>query len=41
MSGFLFHEWLPFSAYDSYENLQNELFNVLARIGKDLKIEFA
>lgn len=35
------YEWLPFSAYDSYENLQNELFKVLAGIGTDLQIEFA
>jgi transposase len=35
------YEWLPFSAYDSYENLKNEVFNVLASIGTDLKIEFA
>ena len=35
------YEWLPFSAYDSYENLKKELFNVLACIGTDFKIEFA
>lgn len=35
------YEWLPFSAYESYENLKNELFNVLAGIGTDFKIKFA
>lgn len=35
------YEWLPFCAYDSYENLKKELFNVLTCIGTDLKIEFA
>ena len=35
------YEWLPFSAYESYEKLKKELFNVLACIGTEYKIEFA
>ena len=35
------YEWLPFSAYESYEKLKQELFNVLACIGTEYKIEFA
>jgi transposase len=36
------YEWLPFSAYDSYETLKAELFNVLANIGKkSFHINFA
>lgn len=35
------YEWLPFSAYESYDSLQQELFSVLANIGKDFKVEFA
>ncbi len=34
------YEWLPFSAYESYESLEQELFNVLANIGKNHKVEF-
>lgn len=29
------YEWLPFSAYDSYEALKAALFNILANIGKE------
>jgi transposase len=35
------YEWLPFSAYESYNSLQEELFNVLSNIGKNYKVEFA
>ena len=35
------YEWLPFSAYESYDSLQQELFHVLGNIGKDFKVEFA
>lgn len=35
------YEWLPFSAYDSYANLKQALFDVLANIGKTHTIEFA
>lgn len=35
------YEWLPFSAYESYNSLQLELFNVLSNIGKNYKVEFA
>ena len=34
------YEWLPFSAYESYHSLEQELFNVLANIGKIHKVEF-
>lgn len=29
------YEWLPFSAYDSYESLKTALFYILANIGKE------
>ena len=36
------YEWMPFSAYESYESLKEGLFNILRNIGnnKDYKIEF-
>ena len=35
------YEWLPFSAYESFSNLEKELFNVLSNIGKNHMIEFS
>lgn len=35
------YEWLPFSAYESYRSLEQKLFNVLANIGKNHKVEFS
>lgn len=35
------YEWLPFSAYESYRSLQQELFNVLANIGENHKVAFS
>jgi len=35
------YECLPFSAYDSYASLKRNLFDVLANIGKNYKIEFS
>ena len=35
------YEWLPFSAYESYSSLKQELFNVLSNIGKTHEIAFA
>lgn len=37
------YEWMPFSAYDSYENLKDELFKILRNIGykNDYTIEFS
>lgn len=37
------YEWMPFSAYDSYGNLKEELFNILRNIGNnnDYTIEFS
>ena len=35
------YEWMPFSAYQSFQNLQECLFEILANIGKSYTIEFA
>ncbi len=35
------YEWMPFSAYQSFPNLQECLFEILANIGKSYTIEFA
>ncbi len=35
------YEWLPFSAYESYQSLERELFNVLANIGVSHKVAFS
>ena len=35
------YEWLPFSAYESYHSLEQELFNVLANIGENHKVAFS
>jgi len=37
------YEWMPFSAYESYGNLKEELFNILGNIGNNnkYKVEFA
>ena len=35
------YEWLPFSAYESYSSLEQELFNVLANIGENHKVKFS
>jgi len=35
------YEWLPFSAYESYSSLKQELFHVLSNIGITYKIEFS
>lgn len=35
------YEWLPFSAYESYNSLKHELFNVLANIGKTHIVAFS
>ncbi len=35
------YEWLPFSAYESYHSLEEELFNVLSNIGEHHKVEFS
>ncbi len=35
------YEWLPFSAYESYRSLEQELFNVLSNIGKNHKVKFS
>jgi transposase len=34
------YEWMPFSAYESYEMLKKELFETLAGIGYNYKIQF-
>lgn len=35
------YEWLPFSAYESFQNMKDSLFEILANIGKSYTIEFA
>jgi transposase len=35
------YEWLPFSAYESYQSLKQELFQVLSNIGKTHKVVFS
>ena len=35
------YEWMPFSAYSSFLSLKQNLFDILANIGKDYCIEFA
>jgi Transposase and inactivated derivatives len=35
------YEWMPFSAYDSFLSLKQNLFHILANIGKSYFIEFA
>ena len=35
------YEWLPFSAYDSFQSLKENLFEILANIGKSYVINFA
>ncbi|HLF67073.1 MAG TPA: IS630 family transposase [Gammaproteobacteria bacterium] len=35
------YEWIPFSAYESFQSLKDCLFDILANIGKSYIIEFA
>lgn len=35
------YEWMPFSAYDSFQSLKQNLFHILANIGKSYFIEIA
>ncbi len=35
------YDWLPFSAYESYTSLKQELFNMLSFFGKTYEIEFS
>jgi transposase len=35
------YEWMPFSAYTSFQSLQENLFDILANIGKTYTIKFA
>lgn len=35
------YEWLPFSAYESFQSLKDSLFEILANIGKSYIVEFA
>lgn len=34
------YEWMPFSAYQSFENLKEELYCILRSIGTDYKVNF-
>ena len=35
------YEWMPFSAYESFRNLKESLFDILANIGKSYTVNFA
>ena len=35
------YEWIPFSAYESFDHLKKELFNILKGIGKNYSIAFS
>ena len=35
------YEWMPFSAYTSFQSLQENLFDILANVGKTYTIKFA
>lgn len=35
------YEWLPFSAYDSFQSLQENLFEILANVGTKYVVNFA
>ena len=35
------YEWMPFSAYESFQNMKESLFEILANIGKSYTINFA
>ena len=35
------YEWMPFSAYNPFEDLEKSLFDILRGIGTDLKIQFS
>jgi transposase len=34
------YEWLPFSSYNSFDDLKNNLFEILANIGKSYVVNF-
>jgi transposase len=34
------YEWMPFSAYSSFQSLEDNLFDILANIGKSYVIDF-
>jgi transposase len=34
------YEWMPFSAYESFQNLKESLFDILANIGKSYVVNF-
>ena len=35
------YEWMPFSAYESFQTLKESLFDILANVGKSYTIEFS
>ncbi len=35
------YEWMPFSAYDSFDALKDGLFEILREVGRKYSIEFA
>jgi transposase len=35
------YEWMPFSAYESFQNLKESLFDILAKVGQSYSIKFS
>lgn len=35
------YDWMPFSAYESFQSLKDSLFDILANVGKSYNIEFS
>ena len=35
------YEWIPFSAYDSFKSLRQELFAILSSIGAEYRVNFS
>src|SRR5210317_396758 len=35
------YEWIPFSAYNSFEDLEKALFDILSEIGTEFNIQFS
>ncbi len=35
------YDWMPFSAYESFQSLKDSLFDILANVGKSYTIEFS
>ena len=35
------YEWMPFSAYNSFEDLEKSLFDILSGVGTEFNIQFS